>query len=379
VLLRIDEPQFNHDGGALNFGPDGMLFISLGDGGAADDQAPGHGASGNGQDPSNVLGTILRIDPDGDDSANGQYGIPVDNPLLGVPGVVPEIYAFGFRNPFRFSFDSLTGDLYAGDVGQNHIEEVDLVEPGGNYGWNLKEGSFFFEGNGMNDGTVTNVDPGVPATLVEPLAEYDHDEGIAIIGGFVYRGNAVAALAGRYLFGDFGSFAADSGPLYYLDAGNTIREFDAGPLPAAILGFAQDANGEVYVLTNTTGTPFGATGRVQRIDAPAAPPANPPVAGTGGGGCFIATAAFGSYLETEVRVLRQFRDRYLLTNAPGRAFVDWYYRTSPPIADAIAANAMLRAATRAALTPLVYGVKYPMAALLLLLLGAIGLRRRPAR
>jgi hypothetical protein len=235
----------------------------------------------------------------------------------------------------------------------------------------------------MNDGTVTDVDPGGLPNVVDPLAEYDHDEGIAIIGGFVYRGSAVAALAGRYLFGDFGSFTADAGPLYYLDAGNTIREFDASPLPAAILGFAQDANGEIYVLTNTTGTPFGTTGRVQRIDAPAAPPANPPAnppaAGSGGGGCFIATAAFGSYLEPEVRVLRRFRDRYLLTNVPGRVFVDWYYRTSPPIADAIAANAMWRAATRAALTPLVYGVKYPMAAVCLLLLGAISLRRRPSR
>ena len=109
-LLRVDEPQFNHNGGALNFGHDEMLYISLGDGGAVDDQGSGHGTSGNGQDPGNILGTILRIDPDGVNSTNGQYGIPENNPFVADTGIPDEIYAFGFRNPFRFSFDSQTGD-----------------------------------------------------------------------------------------------------------------------------------------------------------------------------------------------------------------------------------------------------------------------------
>lgn len=268
-ILRIDEPQFNHDAGALVFGLDDMLYIALGDGGAADDQGVGHVEGGNGQDPSNVLGSILRIDPDGSDSANGQYGIPADNPFVGQAGVVDEIFAYGLRNPFRFSFDSRTGDMYIADVGQNDIEEVDVGVAGGNYGWRIKEGSFCFDPNGGDPGFVFDCGAtDVPAGLIDPVAEYDHDEGIAVVGGFVYRGRAMPSLRGRYVFGDFLQPAIGSGRLFYLEENNRIFEFtfsDRETLGLRLLGFGQDAGGELYVLANMTGTPFGETGMVLRM------------------------------------------------------------------------------------------------------------------
>ena len=292
-LLRIDEPQFNHDGGALNFGPDEMLYVSLGDGGNADDQGVGHVAGGNGQDPGNILGSILRIDPLGSNSANGQYGIPADNPFAGQTGFVEEIFAFGFRNPFRFSFDSERGDLYVGDVGQNDIEEVDVVVAGGNYGWNLKEGSFCFDPNGDDPGFAFDADPcpNVPPglKLIDPIAEYntsadlENNEGRAVIGGFVYRGSEIPALAGRYVFGDYTRITetgvSNDGRLFYLNkknvvTGNRVKEsrifefrlVDQDKLGLAVLGFGQDAHGELYVLANETGVPFGETGVVLRIE-----------------------------------------------------------------------------------------------------------------
>ncbi|MCH8990347.1 MAG: PQQ-dependent sugar dehydrogenase [Acidobacteria bacterium] len=260
VLLSIDQPQRNHNAGALSFGPDGMLYISLGDGGSGDDQGVGHGTSGNGQDAGNVLGTILRIDPLATSSANGQYGVPADNPFVGQAGMVDEIFAYGLRNPFRFSFDSAGGDMYIADVGQGDIEEIDLGVSGGNYGWNLKEGSFFFDANGGDPSFVTNVDPGVPAGLVDPIAEYDHDEGAAIIGGFVYRGGEFPTLDGSYVFGDFSRTFSNDGRLFHLRAGEIVEFPIIGQdgLGLSLLGFGQDADGEVYVLGNTTGTPFGA-------------------------------------------------------------------------------------------------------------------------
>ena len=266
VLLRIDQPQFNHDAGAITFGPDNMLYIALGDGGAADDQGVGHVPGGNGQEPGNILGTILRVDPTGNNSDNGQYGIPTDNPFVGVGDRLDEIYAYGFRNPFRISFDSRTGDLYAADVGQNDIEEVDLVVAGGNYGWRVKEGSFCFDANGEDPGFVYECD--APDGLIDPIAEYDHDEGIAVVGGFVYRGRAIPQLRGRYVFGDFFDPGVLSGRLFYLQRNHEIKEFRlAGQevLGRALLGFGQDAAGELYVLANSTGTPFGETGVVLRL------------------------------------------------------------------------------------------------------------------
>jgi len=293
VLLRIDKPQFNHNGGCLNFGADGLLYISIGDGGGADDQdgqpfiggpTIGHGVGGNGQNTAAALGKILRIDPHGTNAANGQYGIPADNPLVGSAGALGEIWAFGLRNPFRFSFDPTTQALYAGDVGQNSVEEVDVVVRGGNYGWRFKEGRFFFDPNTTGAGFVTkkNLGGSVPAGLIDPVAQYDHDEGLAVIGGFVYRGTQIPQLAGRYVFGDFARTFANDGRLFYLRRRELVRsghrahrsgiaEFKLtgqGALGLSLLGLGRDAGGEIYVLANGTAVPTGTSGVVLRISPP---------------------------------------------------------------------------------------------------------------
>ncbi|MCL5271258.1 MAG: PQQ-dependent sugar dehydrogenase [bacterium] len=263
-VMRIDEPQANHNGGALHFGPDGKLYISVGDGGAADDQGAGHGADGNGQNIDNVYGKILRIDVDGANSANGQYGIPADNPFVGANGL-DEVFAYGFRNPYAFSFDPVTGLLYVGDVGQNDIEEIDQVFAGGNYGWRHKEGSFFFDPNGDNSGFVTTiaVEP-VPA-VYDPAAQYDHGEGQAVIGGPVYRGLALPSLVGHYITGDL------NGRLFYLDNDGKLAEFILGntdrPFGLFLKGFSVDDQGEVYVCASANIGPSGAGGVIYKIIA----------------------------------------------------------------------------------------------------------------
>ncbi|MCB9846537.1 MAG: PQQ-dependent sugar dehydrogenase [Phycisphaeraceae bacterium] len=278
-LMRIDEPQFNHNAGMIAFGPDGHLYIGLGDGGGADDTdgqdffgepIVGHGPDGNGQNTDNVLGDILRIDPLGNGSPNGQYGIPVDNPFVGVPGV-DEIYASGFRNPFRFSFDRTTGDLWVGDVGQNDIEEVDRVSLGGNFGWKLKEGTFKFNDNGDLEGFVEEDDGSLPPGLIDPIGQYDHDEGISTIGGFIYRGSAIPELVGMYVFGDFSrAFFAPQGRLFAMDpVTGTITELVLGlddrELGLFIKGFGEDENGELYLEAGVNLGPFGDFGQVFRI------------------------------------------------------------------------------------------------------------------
>src|ERR1043166_5645295 len=181
-VLRVDKPQSNHNGGSIRFGLDGFLYISLGDGGQADDEGNGHVPGGNAQNLQQILGKIIRIDVDARTSPNGQYGVPSDNPFIGTPDALPEIFAYGLRNPYSWSFDRLTGQLYAGDVGQNKVEEVDIIVKGGNYGWHVKEGSFYFDPNGNGAGYVTSDPVGpVPPNLVEPIAEYDHDDGLAVV------------------------------------------------------------------------------------------------------------------------------------------------------------------------------------------------------
>lgn len=269
-VLRIDQPQANHNGTTLVFGPDGYLFISLGDGGAADDQGTGHVDGGNGQEPGNILGTIIRIDPTGSNSKNGRYGIPSDNPFVDDPRILDEIYAYGLRNPFRFSFDRKTGDLYAGDVGQTDIEEVDIITAGDNFGWRRREGTFDFHANGDDPGFVTKSKQKAPE-LVAPIAQYDHDEGNSVIGGFVYRGQAHPDLAGYYIFGDYSGRLLYLKPPIHTDQLNTIYEFPFagdGLGELMVLGFGEDADGELYVLANESGSPSGKTGVVLRIGVP---------------------------------------------------------------------------------------------------------------
>jgi glucose/arabinose dehydrogenase len=284
-LMRVDKPQFNHNGGDIVFGLDGLLYIALGDGGGADDQGVGHGTDGNAQDLAVPLGKILRIDVNGRNSANAAYGIPARNPFVARAGALKEIFAYGFRNPFRMSIDRQRGDLYVGDVGQNDIEEIDRVVAGGNYGWNIKEGTLYFDPKAPNVNGAAQLNPvpgrNVPAGLVDPIAQYDtHLEGHSVIVGFVYRGQRLHKLRGHLLFGDFSRlFNFPSGPhnygrLFHINAEsrkrelNRIREFNITPSNApnlAVLGFGEDADGEVYVLGNVSGVPFGTGGVVIKL------------------------------------------------------------------------------------------------------------------
>ncbi|MGI8957433.1 MAG: PQQ-dependent sugar dehydrogenase [Chthoniobacterales bacterium] len=264
-VLRVDEPQANHNGGKLAFRPgEPYLYISLGDGGAGNDVGDGHNpAIGNGQDLTTVLGKILRIDPldpsltsgSADPvSTNGSYRVPANNPFIGSGTSVHEIYAYGLRNPFRFSFDAPTGRLIVGDVGQANIEEVDFVEAGKNYGWNRKEGSFLFN---PGNGSITP-DPNPDPALTDPVLEYSHEDGSAIIGGFVEHGTAVPALASQYVFGDYIAPNSGSGRLFYSDfAGGLTQELRIGEperdLGILLKGFGQDDNGDVYALGDSGG------------------------------------------------------------------------------------------------------------------------------
>jgi len=278
-VLIINQPQSNHNGGDLVFDAMGNLYVSLGDGGARDDVGLGHGQFGNGRDSNTVLGTILRIDPLGTSSANGQYSVPTDNPFVANNMGIGEIYAYGFRNPFRMSFDAQTGELYTGDVGQGDLEEIDIVVNGGNYGWNWKEGSFFFYRTVVQTYVSDVAPPNLPSDLVDPIGEYDHDEGISITGGYVYRGSALGDLQGKYIFGDYSgsNFSSGQGRLLYLDPTTSeIAEFQLSPaLPGYLTGFGQDANNELYAVTNDRSSPSGINGELVKLIGPGGQ-SNPP-------------------------------------------------------------------------------------------------------
>jgi glucose/arabinose dehydrogenase len=229
VLLKIKQPASNHNGGQLQFGPDGYLYIGMGDGGSAGDPW------GNAQNLGVLLGKMLRIDVDGGEP----YGIPADNPIRGVSGARPEIWAYGLRNPWRFSFDSVTGDMYIGDVGQDKWEEVDF-QPGGsrggeNYGWDLLEGSYEYD---LPEDYDTK-------GLTFPVVEYGRSDGCSITGGYVYRVKKYPNLNGTYFFADF-----CSGKLWGLrkkpDGSWERAEFLKTGL--AVSSFGVDEAGEVYIL-----------------------------------------------------------------------------------------------------------------------------------
>ncbi len=279
-LLAIAQPQFNHNGGMLEFGPDGYLYIAVGDGGNRNDEGAGHGSDGNGRDNTNPLGAILRIDVDAANPANGRYGIPASNPFVGAAGL-DEIYVYGLRNPYRFSIDANGSgghNLYIGDVGQDAIEELNRIplnntSAGSNFGWNYKEGSFFFS---VVDGT-TFVSPTPPQgvtlpPLVDPIVEYDHNEGISVIAGYEYTGDAIPSLQGRYVFGDWGrSFSNPDGRLFLVNSGDQLQELRTDrPAGVHVTGFGQDNEGELYVVGNqgfrVTDTGLGSLQKIVPVD-----------------------------------------------------------------------------------------------------------------
>jgi glucose/arabinose dehydrogenase len=283
ILLQVDQPQGNHDGGQIAFGPDGYLYVPLGDGGGANDTGIGHTPGlGNGQDTSVLLGSILRIDVDGGDP----YGIPADNPFEGQEGR-EEIFAYGFRNPYRIAFDA-GGDrrLFVGDVGQNLWEEVDIVTLGGNYGWNIKEGTHCFDPDRPDRPPAECPATGpMGETLIDPVLEYHNANapgglGRAVVGGLVYRGSALPRFQGRYIFGDWStSFAQPDGTLLVATPPEAPGEMwpftelqiatrENGKLASYLLSFGQDADLELYVLTSDTTGPTGDTGQVFKIIPP---------------------------------------------------------------------------------------------------------------
>lgn len=287
IIIQFDHPQFNHNSGALAFGPDGYLYLAEGDGGGANDVGDGHSVIGNGQDIHTLLGKFMRIDVNGDQP----YGIPPDNPFVGQDGL-DEIFAYGFRNPYSFSFDR-GGDraLISGDAGQNRFEEVDHVEIGMDYGWNLKEGTHCFNPNDPDnppDSCGTTGYLGEP--LIDPVIEYANANtpsgglGLAVIGGFMYRGNLLSQYRGKYIFGDFSrAFGAPGdGSLFLatpLPPGQGLWPFeqfqvvrDGSPIPGRLgqflKGFGQDDRGELYVTASDELGPAGTSGRVYLLAGP---------------------------------------------------------------------------------------------------------------
>lgn len=251
IIMEIQQPESNHNGGQLAFGPDGYLYIGLGDGGGAGDK---HGENGNGQNMNTWLGKILRIAI----NTETAYTVPADNPFVNLSTVKPEIWASGLRNPWRFSFDRATKNLFCADVGQNKYEEVNLIRKGQNYGWRIMEGSHCFD---PSEGCDQN-------RLSLPICEYDHEEGISVIGGYVYRGLEFPTLHGYYIFGDW------SGKLWYLKFNDNSNSWERGPIytghdkneiDGKINSFGEDESGNIYIVTQKLFGPKSPTGVIYKL------------------------------------------------------------------------------------------------------------------
>ena len=296
VLLEIDMPYFNHHGGRMAFGPDGLLYLAVGDGGNGNDvDAPpkagavpvqGKAPEGNGQSRTTLMGKVLRLDVDKKD-AGKQYSVPTDNPFV-KGGGLPEIFAYGLRNPWGLSFDrGGTRQLFVSDVGQDSWEEVNIIVKGGNYGWNIREGLACF--NPKDARKPPEECPKVGANgepLLDPIFAYknfrkftkDPDaKGISITGGYVYRGKAFSQLTGKYIFGDWSrNFVKADGVTYVASQGADGKwAMDAlevsgkpdGAIGQFIVAFGEDADGELYVLTNTSSALRGRNGKVWKLAA----------------------------------------------------------------------------------------------------------------
>ncbi len=247
VLLEVSEPWGNHNGGTVLFGPDGFLYLGIGDGGAANDPY------NNGQDKNTLLGSIIRIDvSQSSETKKPVYAIPKDNPLVGKDGVREELWAWGFRNPWRMSFDKETGKLWTGDVGQNAWEEIDIVEKGGNYGWNYKEGTHKFK----DHNSETTI-------FIDPVYEYNRRLGGSITGGYVYRGSDIPSLVGSYLYSDYLSKRVWA-LIPQEDEGEPIAtERLAKKTPVAISSFGETPNGEI--LACGFSNPYATKGKIYRL------------------------------------------------------------------------------------------------------------------
>jgi glucose/arabinose dehydrogenase len=276
VVFSYATPNFHHNGGSLAFGHDGLLYISVGDGGTGAVFALGKPPVGIAQDNESPRGKILRIDPlglQGIKTGTGQYSAPSDNPYVGRPGL-DAIYALGFRNPWRMSFDRATGDLVVGDVGQSLREEVNIVKRGGNYGWPIKEGDSYFNGNLAT--LMRDVPWADQAPLIDPALtytrEYIQSGVLSVIGGYVYRGTAIPQLQGRYVFGNWTTSGGLHGQLFHADLrSGEMKEFLIGPsdepLDGYLVAFGEDAEGELFALTTSLAGPKGTTGKVLRLVA----------------------------------------------------------------------------------------------------------------
>ncbi len=291
VIMEVDWPSMNHNGGQIRFGPDGYLYVPMGDGGGANDTGRGHNPDiGNGQDITSYLGKIHRIDVD--NKGNKPYGIPDDNPFLGDGSALPEIYAYGLRNPAYASFDPKSDLLFVGNAGQELFESIYVIVKGGNYGWSIREGTQCFDPDNPRqppDECRTTGYRGEP--LIGPVVEVGHDVGDVIIGGYVYRGNAMPEFYGRYIFGNWTDVEIGNGTLMVASPPSgwswkmpsspddltpadvrmwTIFKINVtrGPkekIKGYIRGFGEDSNGELYIMVSQRAGPTGNTGKVYKI------------------------------------------------------------------------------------------------------------------